>query len=231
MARPIPGETFEQFSARIEAEAFHWPLPLGENPGDPHYGKVPATIEKFDPSAFITDAGKFVLHWADGMLRWHAGQIAKAMEEGVDPSTVGLTPSTYTFVESSRDRLAQLLATLNNPDASEEARRQAIDEAIRTAFMIGESKGQLWQTLHGRRDMPRARAELMRMGKERAVEARLARERKAIKEHKWPFDGNLPKRLQGELGVEKRTGKLVPLSTIRRDVKELRAARHTSSVA
>jgi hypothetical protein len=230
MARPIPGETFEQFSARIEAEAVHWPLPLGENPGDPHYGRVPATIEKLDPAALIIDAGERVLHWADQMLRWHADQIVKATKEGADPSPVGLMPSTHTFIERIRDLLVQILATLNDPNASEETRRWAIGEAIWAAFMLGEIKGQMCQTLHGRADRKRAQAELMRDAKERNAKARLALEREIIKATGWSLDGDgLPARLAKKL--KERTGEIVPPSTIRRDIKDLRAERHTNSVA
>ena len=186
----------------------------------------------FDQAALITDTGERVLHCADEMLRWHADQIAKAVVAGAEPATVGMTPSTWTFVERSRNRFAQLLAMLKDPDLSEKDRREATDEAIWLAFMIGETKGQLGQTLHGRADRKRAQAELMRAGRTRRAEARLDRVREIIRKTGWDLDGDgLDQRLAERLGVEERTGKLVPLSTVRADLSILRAERSTNSAA
>ena len=137
-----------------------------------------------------TDAGAHVLHCADDMLRWHADQIAKAVDEGVDPATELI--STQHLIEGLRDRFTQALAMLKDPGHSEETRRLEINEATEIAFMIGQTEGQMRQTLHGRADMSRAHAEThterLREGRKGATRGAEARQLGA---------GDHPRRISG----------------------------------
>ena len=131
--------------------AIHFPLPAGQNPGDPYYGKdwlnprdpadYGAALKKLGSAGRAVGAGALVLHWAD----W----VAKADEVGAEDRA---------FVERSRDLFVHATAALDALDLSEEA-RQAIDlRRSRATFQIGEIKATLQQALHARKDMPRARS-------------------------------------------------------------------------
>jgi hypothetical protein len=213
-------------SAASAVEAIHWPLPAGQNPGDPFYGGLDpsnpsdyAVISgKLDSAARITDAAERVLHWADRILRWHADQIAKATKEG---SSKEEYLATAAFVERSRDQLADAVAALDAVSVPAEA-RQAIDTEIHAAFTIGRMLGNLEQALSARKGMPRAHADRVQTGRKRKAEARRALEPEIIKDKKWSFkQDDLPGKLQGEL-IE-RTGKRWSLTTIRRDIDFHRA--------
>ena len=71
-----------------------------------------AALSKLGPAARITDEAAHIRHQADWVLK------------------AGVTKSTKALVESSLELFNGAVATLANPNASEEARRQAIDVAI-----------------------------------------------------------------------------------------------------
>lgn len=218
-------------SAAPAVEAIHWPLPAGQNPGDPFYGGLDPSnpsdyaviSDKLDSAARIADAAERVLHWADRILRWHADQIAKATKEG---SSKEEYLATAAFVERSRDQLAGAVAAIEALNLPEET-RQTIDTGFHAVLTIGRMLGNLEQALSARKTMKRARAEPAqkgRAGSTERVKARRAREWDIIKNNKkWLDRKDLPRKLQDALGVDESTGKLVPPSTIRRDIKALRA--------
>ena len=203
-------------SAAPLAEAIHWPLPAGQNPGDPFYGGLDPSnpsdraviAGKLAPAAHITDTVKRVLHLADRTIE-------------TCPN-----PSDKTLVERSRDQVAVAVAAIEALNLPKET-RQTIVAGIHEAFTIGRMLGNIEQALSARKDMKHARAEPMQKGRTKSTErvkARLARERDFIKNKKgWLERDDLPRKLQDMLGVDEGTGKLVPLSTIRRDIKSLRA--------
>ena len=180
--------------------AIHYPLPAGQNPGDPYYGKDwldplnPADhaviISKLDPSALITDAGARVLDWAR--------RVAKA----------DLHPSDRVYLERSGDLLALAVATLKNPDATAEDRNAAIDMAITAVLQIGEIKGRISTAFWGRKAWPRAHTSKANEGRAPALAAAAlaaAARHKLIRafcaKRKLPFDKDgLPTTLARDLG-------------------------------
>lgn len=146
-------------------EVTYFPLPAGQNPGDPFYGQLDlldlrdpadyaAALKKLGSAARIIGADALVLHWADWVMK------------------AAPTPSgDRDFVGLSRDLFVRATAALNALDLSEET-RQAIDTTITAAFQIGEIKGELRQALHARKDMPRARIEAAQAGRTKNAEAR-----------------------------------------------------------
>ena len=192
------------------------PLPAGENPGDPYYGKErldplnPADnaviVSKLDPSGRITEPGAQVLHWAR--------RLAKA----------GLTRPARLELARSRKLFGRATRTLNNYDLPVEV-SQAIGTMVREASHIGVIRGQHWQVLRGREGMPKARIAPAQKGKVNKKEARRRLEREIIDEYHRSLDGEngpLVRWLGGKL--LERTGKATPPSTLRGDIKAMRDA-------
>jgi hypothetical protein len=221
MARPIKGETAEQFIARLEKEAVHYDLPAGQNPGDPYYGKEQldpsnpvdhaVIISRLDRSTSITDEGARVLDWAKRV------------------ATADLHPTDRAYLGLSRDQLAKAIETLKNPDATAKASQTATGIAIIAAFQIGEIKGRISTALWGRKAWPRGHTD--KATKERvkdqlpAIEARRERVRALCIKKKWPFNKRgLPTTLARKFGDppgEKRRTPAALQKLYARDLAEL----------
>jgi hypothetical protein len=191
-------------------EAIHWPLPAGQNPGDPFYGGLDPSnpsdraviAGKLAPAAYITDAAQRVLHLADRTIE-------------ACPN-----PSDKTLVASSRHWLANAVAALATRNLPKEV-WQEIDTVIQATSTISRMGGNVEQARSARKTMKRARVAPAQKGRKDGAEARRAEELKIIKDKKWSLkQDDLPGKLRGELA--KSIGKLWSPSTIREDVNILR---------
>ena len=180
-----------------------------------------AVLEKLHrPFPCITDKSKSIV--TESILIW-ADRTIEALAVAQTDEEVFRSDECQSSVHKTALKLA--VATLDALNLPKETRK-VIDTGIEAAFRIGIVLGDTQQALHARKDMTRARAELMQMGQAikstGRVKARHARELEFIKDKKWSLDReDLPGKLQDMLGVDESTGKLVPPSTIRRDIKAL----------
>ena len=83
-------------------------------------------------------------------------------------------PYDRTFVALSRDQLAGVIAALDALNLPKET-RQEFDKAIHETFTIARMLGNVEQALSARKNMTRARAELMQKGREKGIEDAEAR--------------------------------------------------------
>ena len=95
--------------------------------------------------------------------------------------------------------------------------------AFHAMFDIGVMKRLVEQELWAPEAYPRDRVASAQKGRMSAAEARRVRELEICKKHGWSLDGEgLAARLADKLGAVKRTGKPVPFSTIRLDLRILK---------
>jgi hypothetical protein len=191
----------------------HWPLPAGQNPGDPYY-EAPAAAKTVDAprpiirpedcaalleklnrfSGQTTDSASFVLE----RVKW-------AIEVTID---VG-DPSEQAHFELFRDRLAQASSMLKAPDLPKEAQGALLDVALYASFHIGVRKGNLEQALVARRGMPGARIDPAQQEQALIVPNRTKRALELIAENGWSLAESQKAttigRVAKELGVTGRT--------------------------
>ena len=181
------------------------------DPSSSSYGEGARFLrDMLDPSARITDPGARVLHWAE--------RIAMA----------DLVPNDREYLDRSRDLFALAIATLNDPHAPEEARRQANDTAIRSAFDIGEIKGRISTSLWGRKAWPRAHTDKATSDRVNDQAKAIARRHEQILAvcEEWNttiHTRGIYKQLAFELGAS--------TYTIKDDLKALREQRRNNDVA